>query len=124
MRAKLISLFILISICFFGLTANAQKPFYKDQAEIEVAATAELNTLMKDEKVMKDLAKADIHGSYTYKITVNDRSRIASMQFLEKSENGSIRGQNHFNYLVREKKFNFKIPKGKYYTFIYVFNAT
>lgn len=123
MRVNLLSIALLLSFYCIGLSANGQKPFYKDQTEIEIAATEELNTLMKDEKILKDLAKTDIHGLYTYKITVNDKSQIASMQFLEKSEDGSIRGQNHFNYLVRKHKFNFKTPKGNYYTFNYTFNA-
>lgn len=123
MNANLHSIIVLICICFSSLTANAQKPFYKDQAEVEVAATAELNNLMKDEKVLKEIAKKNIHGSYTYKITVNDKGLIASMQFLEKSEDASISGQNHFNYLVRKHKFNFKIPKGNYYTFNYIFDT-
>lgn len=123
MRGNLLSIIVLICVCLFGLTANAQKPFYKNQAEVEVAATAELNTLMTDGKVLKEIAKKNIHGSYTYKITVNDKSLIASMQFLEKSEDASVAGQNHFNYLVRQHKFNFKIPKGNYYTLNYTFQA-
>ena len=123
MRSNLLSIIILICFWMFGLSANAQKPFYKDQAEVEIAATAELNTLMNDAKVLKEISKKNIHGSYTYKITVNDKSLIASMQFLEKSEDASVSGQNHFNYLVRQHKFNFKIPKGNYYTFNYTFHA-
>ncbi len=123
MRVKSLLLILLLSFYCFGLTANGQKPFYKNQSEIEAAATEELNTLMKDEKVLKELAKEDIHGTYQYKITINEKSQIASMQFLEKSESGSTRGQNHFNYLVRKYKFNFKTPKGNFYAFNYTFNA-
>lgn len=123
MRVNLLIFILFTGFCGLGLTANAQKPFYKDQQQVDSAATSELNTLMKDLKVIKDIIKKDIQGSYTYKITVNDKSQIASMQFLEKSDDGSIAGQNHFNYLVRTMKFNFKIPKGKYYTFQYTFNT-
>lgn len=123
MRSNLLIFLLMLGFYGISLTANGQKPFYKDQSEIEVAATTELDVLMKDEKVLKEIAKKDIRGSYTYKITVNDKSQIASMQFLEKSEDASINGQNHFNYLVRQHKFNFKIPKGNYYTFQYQFIA-
>lgn len=123
MRGNLFTFILIVGFYCVGLTANGQKPFYKDQSEIEVAATSELNALMKDEKVLKEIVKKNIHGSYTYKITVNDKSLIASMLFLEKSEDASISGQNHFNYLVRQHKFNFKIPKGNYYTFQFQFNA-
>lgn len=117
----------LIAICIMlgGLInrATAQKPYYQDPLEIKAAAIAELNTLMKDEKLQKEIAKRKIKGAYTYKIKIDGKSRIASMQFLNKSSDGTVEGQNFFNYLVREHKFSFKLPKGNYYSLEYTFKT-
>ena len=113
--------FTMLFLCAFS--ANAQKEYHKDQSAIEAASVSQLDAMMKDEKILKKLSKEDIHGDYTYKVTVKEKSKIASMLFLDKSESASIKGQNYFNYLVSTHKFDFKIPKGNYYTFEYTFRA-
>lgn len=116
--------FIALAILFLSaFSANAQKEYHKDQSAIEAAAVIQLDNMMRDEKILKKLNKEGIHGDYTYKVTVKEKSKIASMLFLDKSESASIKGQNYFNYLVSNYKFDFKIPKGNFYTFEYTFKA-
>ena len=123
MKTKTLQLIILAAMFMGAFSANAQKEYHKDQDAIQIAAVSQLDELMQEEKVLKKLAKENIHGEYTYKITVRERSKIASMLFLSKSSDASMKGQNYFNYLVAKHKFDFKIPKGNFYTFEYTFKA-
>lgn len=123
MKIKTINIIVFAILFLSAFSANAQKDYHKDQSAIEAAAISQLDGMMHNEKVLKKLNKEDIHGDYTYKVTVKEKSKIASMLFLNKSESASIKGQNYFNYLVSNYKFDFKIPKGNYYTFEYTFKA-
>lgn len=123
MKTKTIHLITFCILFFAALTANAQKEYHQDQSAIEAAGISQLDLMMQNEKVLKKLKKEDIHGEYTYKITVKEKSKIASMLFLDKSESASMKGQNYFNNLVSNYKFDFKMPKGNYYTFEYTFKA-
>ncbi len=120
MRAKLFLtalLFLLIGNAF------AQREVVETTDEVVVMAIKNLDELMQDEKFLKELAKEDVHGTYTFKITVNDKGRISSMRALSRSEDASIPGQNFLNDLVRKHKFDFKIPKGNSHQFEYTFNT-
>lgn len=123
MKTKALITLILAAMLFSAFSANAQKEYHKDKDAIEAAASDQLDVLMQNEKVLKKLAKEEIHGEYTYKVTVREKSKIASMLFISKSANASLKGQNYFNYLVAKHKFDFKIPKGNFYTFNYTFRA-
>ena len=118
--------FFLLILNFYLLNSFSfgQKAFYETEAEVAQAAIEELNVLMKDEKFLKKLSKEKIRGSYTFQITVREKGMIASMFFIEKSEDADISGQNFLNNLVRNHKFTFKVPKGKYYKFTYTFHIS
>jgi hypothetical protein len=116
----------LTTLFFFGfllvITAGkAQRPYVETRDEFVELATKDLNEYVKDEKFLKDMEKEGIHGTYTYQITVGDKGKITHMRSLDRSENASIHGQNTLNDLVREFKFEFKIPKGNLYNFDYTF---
>jgi hypothetical protein len=100
-----------------------QREIIEDSDRTVELAMADLDESMKDEKFLKKLDKEDVHGDYTYKITVDDKGRISSMRALEKSENATINGQNFLNDLVRKHKFDFRIPKGVSHQFEYTFNT-
>lgn len=99
----------------------AQKTMHSTSEAVETAAVAELNELMKDPDFLKILKKEGVEGAYEFQITVKEKGQITSMRFLNKSENGSIKGQNFLNNLVKKHKFSFKVPKGNFYKFNYNF---
>lgn len=112
---------LLFSLVILALGAQAQRPYVETNDEFIDLATKDLDAHMQDEKFLKKMAKEDIHGSYTYQITVGDKGKITHMRSLERSEEASIHGQNTLNDLVKKYKFDFKIPKGNYYNFQYTF---
>jgi hypothetical protein len=113
---------LLILLVTVALSAKAQRPYVETNDEFIELATKDLDAHMQDEKFLKKMDKEDIHGSYTYQITVGDKGKITHMRSLERSEDASIHGQNTLNDLVKKYKFDFKIPKGNFYNFQYTFN--
>lgn len=120
MKTRL-NMLILFATLLMGTELLAQRPFVETSDEFVKLATENLDQLMQDEKFLKWMDKEEIHGSYTYQITVNDKGRISHMRSLERSEDASIHGQNTLNDLVRDHKFDFKIPKGNLYNLEYTF---
>ncbi len=120
MKTKLYIILLLI-LSFTSLESYAQRPFVESNEEFTELATKNLNDLVQDEKFLKKMDKKDVHGSYTYQITVGDKGKITSMRSLERSEGANINGQNTLNDLVKKHKFDFKIPKGNFYNFQYTF---
>lgn len=116
---------ILLSTFLVLIIGNlfAQREILENEDKVIQQATENLDNLLKDEKFLKKLGKEEVHGSYTFKITVNDKGRISSMRALERSQDASIPGQNFLNDLVRKHKFKFRIPKGQSYQFNYTFNT-
>lgn len=112
---------LLILALFSVLISSAQRPYVETNDEFITEATKNLDLLVQDEKFLEDMAKDDVHGEYTFQISVNDKGRISHMRILEKAGEASINGQNTLNDLVRKHKFDFKIPKGNYYNFQYKF---
>jgi hypothetical protein len=114
---------ILLSTFLVFIIGNlfAQREILESKDEVVILAKKNLDNLLKTEKFQKKLTKEDVHGSYTFKITVNDKGRISSMRALDRSEDASIPGQNFLNNLVRKHKLKFRIPKGKSYQFNYTF---
>lgn len=110
---------LALLICTTGL--YAQKAMYTTQEEVATAAIAALDSIVQLPDNQKKLAKENIRGNYTFQITVAEKSRIVSMRFMEKSEQGTIHGQNYLNRYVKELKLGFKVPKGNYYKFDYTF---
>ncbi len=112
-----------IAICLTMITSNlfAQKPLYETTEDITMAATTELDELMRDSDFLKILDKEGVEGTYHFQITVKEKGQITSMRFLEKSEDASVHGQNFMNNLVKKHKFGFKVPKGNFYKFEYTF---
>lgn len=103
--------------------AVAQRSILDTQEDVTRAATAQLDSLMQDEKFLKTLAKEGVHGEYTYQIGVGDKGQINTMRALNRSPDASIDGQNFMNNLVKVHKFDFKLPKGNFYKFEYTFKT-
>jgi len=116
-----IHILILFAILLTASSAIAQRPYVETNEQFVELATKDLNQLVKDEKFLKDMDKEDVHGSYKFQITVGDKGKITHMRSLERSEDASINGQNTLNDLVKNYKFDFKIPKGNFYNFQYTF---
>lgn len=114
-------LFSILVILLVHIGSYAQRPFVETNDEFTELATRNLNELVQDEKFLKNMDKKDVHGAYTYQITVGDNGKISSMRSLERSEDASINGQNTLNDLVKKHKFDFRIPKGNFYNFQYTF---
>ncbi len=107
----------------YGSPASAQRSILDTQEAVAASAIAQLDSLMKDEKFLKTLAKEDVHGDYVYQIGVGDKGQINTMRALSRSDNASIDGQNYINNLVKIHKFDFKLPKGNFYKFEYTFRT-
>ncbi len=120
----IIRLTLFTTLMFLSITGFSQKEMHLTAEDVEAAATAELDELMSDPKFLKILEKEEVKGQYTYQITVKEKGQIASMRFLEKSENADIKGQNFLNNLVKKHKFSFKVPKGNFYKFDYTFKIS
>ncbi len=116
-----LNILFLFAILLIGTELSAQRPFVETSDEFVELATKDLDQFVQDEKFLQGMEKEEIHGSYTYQITVNDKGKISHMRSLERSEDASIHGQNTLNDLVRHYKFDFKIPKGNLYNFQYTF---
>ncbi|MCZ4410078.1 hypothetical protein O3Q51_14745 [Cryomorphaceae bacterium 1068] len=116
-----LKILLVFAILLTGAELSAQRPFVETSDEFAELATKNLDELVQDEKFLKGMEKEEIHGSYTYQITVGDKGKITHMRSLERSEDASIHGQNTLNDLVRHHKFDFKIPKGNLYNFQYTF---
>ena len=54
-------------------------------------------------------------------ISIREKGNVASVFAVER-ENGTIDSQNRLKDYIMEFKFNFKVPKGKYYKVRYTFN--
>ncbi len=106
------------------LTGFSQKEMHQTAEAVEAAAVQELDELMSDPKFLEILEKQEVKGEYSYQITVKEKGQIASMRFLEKSDDADIKGQNFLNNLVKKHKFGFKVPKGNFYKFNYTFKIS
>jgi hypothetical protein len=119
MKTLLILLFVLA-----GISSYAQKKeLIENKDSIVARAAAELDQAMQgpEGRIYLFAQEHGIKGSYTMDISIQEKGKVSSI-FAVDHENGTIDFQNRLKDFIMEYKFNFKMPKGKYYKFRYTFN--
>ena len=114
---------LLVVLIMLGFTSIAQKKeLIEDKDLIIERAKAELDQAMiaPEGSIYLYTLKNPIKGEYTFDISINDKSMVTSIFFVE-SKDGTIDAQNRFKSFLMTFKFNFKVPKGKSYKFRHTF---
>ena len=114
---------LIITLIFLSLTTFAQKrATLETKQEVVKAAKKEFSQAMQAPQGELYLFKQEnkINGEYTLDITIHEKGRVATV-FVVSNKGGSIKQQNSVKDIVKEFRFNFKMPKGKDYKFQYIF---
>ena len=119
MKKLAILLFVLAAISSYA----QKKEFIEDKDSIIERATRELDSAMQGPEGELYLFGKEygIKGSYTLDISIREKGDVSSV-FAVGNENGTIESQNRLKDFIMEFEFNFKMPKGRYYKFRYIFN--
>ena len=116
---KLISILILCMGMMLGL--QAQKDLLTEPATVEARVIAELDAFQRSESWLKWVEKNEVKGFFSYEITVWNKGEVVSVRPLERSEGAEIKHQNAIKDILKEMKFDFKVPKGNRYLVSYQF---
>ena len=118
MRSTLFTLFILLAI----IVQSQKKPLIVERDQVIERARTELDSAMQspEGELFVLAGEYGISGTYIFDISIREKGKVASVFCVERPD-GTIKMQNILKDLVKEFKFNFKMPKGKSFKFQYTF---
>ncbi len=115
--------FIILIILTLGISSYSQKKELiedKDQIHERAKAELELAQAPPEGSLYLFVKEHQIKGEYTYDITIREKGDVATV-FSVGNNNGTIEAQNKLKDFLMTVRFNFKMPKGKYYKFRHTF---
>jgi hypothetical protein len=110
-------LFFIAAISFAG-----KKPLINEKEKVIEKARMELDSAVMQPagKIFLLAEKNEVRGSFVFDISIREKGEVASVFVVERLE-GDIKSQNMLKDIIKDFKFDFKMPKGKSYKFQYTF---
>jgi hypothetical protein len=117
MYHKTLLIFFTISLFLFTpqIVRSQQSNTYSD------AAKAQLAKALANGDLKKDIDEAGIKGTYQFDITIYERGEVLTV-FAHSTESTDIPSQNALKTLIKDFRFDLKIPNGVRVKFNYIFN--
>jgi hypothetical protein len=115
---------ILTGLLSLGLmlSLSAQKKeLLSDQGTVEMRVAEALDAYQQSDDWAKWIEKNPVQGMFAFDITVWNKGEVVSVRALGRSDGAEISHQNALKDLLKQMKFDFKVPKGKRYKVTYNF---